>query len=186
MAHIGIISSSVRTGRASHRVALFFKNYIEEHKLATVEIMDLNEYKFPVFEERLRLQSNPLPAAQKFAGKIREADGIIIIAPEYNGGYPASLKNVIDLMYDEWYRKPLAISTVSGGPFGGSQVITSLLFVLWKMKAWVVPSMFPVPNVEVTFNEKGIPANKPETEKRVNTFLKDLLWCIEARSKMIS
>ena len=105
MSHIAIISSSVRTGRASHRVALFLKGYIEENKLASVEIIDLNEYQFPVFDERLRLQSHPTPLVQNFAAKIREADGIIIVTPEYNGGYPASLKNVIDLLYDEWYRK---------------------------------------------------------------------------------
>ncbi|MDZ7648188.1 MAG: hypothetical protein U5K54_13945 [Cytophagales bacterium] len=33
MPHIAIISSSVRTDRVSHRVALFFKNYLDEHKL---------------------------------------------------------------------------------------------------------------------------------------------------------
>jgi len=56
MTHIAIISSSVRTGRKSHRVALYFKNYLETHGLASAGILDLNEYKFPLFEERLHLQ----------------------------------------------------------------------------------------------------------------------------------
>jgi NAD(P)H-dependent FMN reductase len=179
MTHIAIISPSVRTGRKSNRVALFFKNFIEDNKSASVEILDLFDYQFPLFNERLRLQKDPSALALKFADKIRNADGIIIVVPEYNGGYPASLKNVIDLLYDEWYRKPVAITTVSGGPFGGAQVITSLLFVLWKMKAWVVPSMFPVPSVEQSFNEKGVPFNITETDNRAKAFLKDLFWCIE-------
>jgi NAD(P)H-dependent FMN reductase len=184
MIHITIISSSVRTGRNSHRVALFFKNYILEKELASVDILDLREYKFPLFDERLRLQKNPPDSVSEFADKIRSADGIIIVAPEYNGGYPASLKNVIDLLYEEWYRKPLAITTVSNGPYGGSQVLTSLLFTFWKIKAWVVPSTFPVPFIEQTFNEEGVLLNKPEMEKRAASFLKDLLWCINARKNM--
>lgn len=118
MKKIAIISPSIRQGRKSHRVALWFRNYIRENNLAAAEIVDLAEYRFPLFEERLKLQPDPLPEAREFAARIKEADGVIIIAPEYNGGYPASLKNVLDLLTDEWRRKPVAISTVSDGPFG--------------------------------------------------------------------
>ena len=51
---IAIISASVRTERASHRVALYFQNYIKENNLGEVKMLDLNEYQFPVFEERLK------------------------------------------------------------------------------------------------------------------------------------
>ena len=176
MPHINIISSSVRTGRNSHRVALYLKNYLEEKKLATVDILDLNAYNFPLFEERLRLQKTPAANVLEFAEKIKASDGVIIVTPEYNGGYPASLKNVVDLLYDEWHRKPIAISTVSDGVFGGSQVITSLQFSLWKMRAWTVPAMFPVPKVSDTFDENGIPADKAATEKRATGFINELLW----------
>jgi NAD(P)H-dependent FMN reductase len=184
MPHIAIISSSVRTDRVSHRVALFFKNYIDEHEIATSEIVDLKAYNFPVFEERLSHQPYPLPEVLDFAEKIKKADGVIIVTPEYNGGYPASLKNVVDLLYDEWRRKPIAISTVSNGVFGGSQVITSLQFILFKMKAWVVPAMCPMPKAHELFDAAGIPADKEAIEKRVEPFVKELMWCIEANRKM--
>ena len=100
--NIAIISASVRLERKSHRIALFFKKYIEEKKLSTVEILDLNEYKFPIFEERLRFMKDPPPPVLQFAEKVKNANGIIIVTPEYNGGYPASLKNAIDLLYPEW------------------------------------------------------------------------------------
>jgi len=62
MPTIAIISASIRTGRHSHRVALYFKKYIEDNKLGTVEILDLNEYQFPLFQERLKFQTIlPLP-----------------------------------------------------------------------------------------------------------------------------
>src|SRR5688572_27388145 len=118
---IVIISSSVRTGRKSDRVTQYFERYIKENHLAETKILDLLEYKFPVFDERLKFQPNPSPEVQEFAASVNNADGIIIITPEYNGGYPASLKNAVDLLYNEWQNKPVAIVTVSDGPFGGTQ-----------------------------------------------------------------
>lgn len=184
MTHIAIISASVRIGRHSHRVALYFKKFIEENNLATAEILDLNEYQFPVFNERLKFQINPAPAVLDFANKIKSADGVIIVTPEYNGGYPAAIKNVVDLLYDEWHRKPIAIATVSDGVFGGTQVITSLQFSLWKIRAWTVPAMFPVPKVQESFDENGNATDKPHTDKRATIFVNELLWCIEAKRRM--
>jgi NAD(P)H-dependent FMN reductase len=183
MPHISIIAASVRTGRASNRVALFFKNFIESRNLATVEILDLKTYNFPLFEERLKYQKSPATNVLEFAAKVTASDGVIIATPEYNGGYPASIKNVIDLLYEEWHRKPIAISTVSDGNFGGTQVITSLQFTLWKIRAWTVPAMFPVPNVNKSFDENGT-LLEPTLEKRAVNFLNEMLWCIAAKKKM--
>ena len=184
MPHIVILSSSIRKGRNSHRTALYFKNFIENKALASVELLDLKAYNFPLFEERLRFFDQPTALMLEFAEKIKNADGVLIVTPEYNGGYPSSLKNVIDLLYDEWKRKPVAISTNSGGPFGGAQVITSLQFSLWKIGAWTVPAMFPVPKVQDAFDEEGIPSDQAGTDKRATAFIEELLWCINAKSKM--
>lgn len=185
MKHIAIISASVRKGRNSHRAALYFKAFIEAANMATVEILDLKAYNFPLFEERLRLFDHPTEKMLEFAAKVKDADGVIIVTPEYNGGYPASLKNVVDLLYDEWRRKPIAICTNSGGPFGGAQVLTSLQFSLWKIGGWTVPAMFPVPKVQEAFDENGVPSDKAGTDKRATVFLNELIWCMEAKSKMI-
>jgi len=184
MSHIAIISGSIRRDRKSHRVALYFKKFIESNNFGTSEVVDLLEYNFPVLDERLRFQPDPTPQMLDFASKIKNADGVVIVTPEYNGGYPSSLKNVIDFLYDEWYRKPVAISTVSAGSFGGTQVITSLQFSLWKIRAWTVPAMFPVPTVDKSFDEQGNPVDKASIDKRAGTFINELLWCIEAKKKM--
>lgn len=92
MPHIAIISASVRRDRKSHRAALYFKNFIESNNLASVEILDLLEYNFPLFDERLRFQPNPTPQMLDFASKVKSAEGVLIVTPEYNGGYPSSLK----------------------------------------------------------------------------------------------
>ena len=183
MFHFALISASVREGRKSHRVALYLKNYIEQNNIGTIEILDLNEYQFPLFNERLRFQKSPSSKTLEFSEKVKSADGVIIVTPEYNGGYPASLKNVIDLLYDEWYHKPVAIATVSEGDFGGAQVITSLQYVLWKIKALTVTATFPVPKVKEAFDEQGVPANKEGMDKLAATFTREMLWMIDAAAQ---
>jgi NAD(P)H-dependent FMN reductase len=180
MEKIVILTASVRTGRKSPRVSKYFQHYLKEHHEIDADMLDLKDYDFPLFDERLRFQKDPAPKAVEFSGRIRNAEGIIIVTPEYNGGYPASLKNAVDLLYDEWRKKPLVISTVSGGPFAGTQVITSLQFSLWKIGALTVPVMFPVPNIEKTFNEDGQPSDKEETDKRAKKFVDELLFYVKA------
>ncbi|MBC7867793.1 MAG: NAD(P)H-dependent oxidoreductase, partial [Gloeobacteraceae cyanobacterium ES-bin-316] len=116
------------------------------------------------------------PILLEFAEKIKTAHGIVLVAPEYNGGYPASLKNAIDVLNDEWKRKPIAISTVSAGPFAGMNMITGLQYVLWKIGALTVPALFPVAMVGNSFDEYGNPSDKAGTDKRAAAFLKELLW----------
>lgn len=180
--HIAIISASVREGRRSHRVALYLHRTITASG-GTAEILDLKAYDFPLFTERLRYQKDPAPGTLDFAERVRKADGVIIVTPEYNGGYPASTKNAVDLLTDEWRRKPVAISTVSDGSFGGTQVITSLLFSLWKIKAWVVAHM-PVPKVGEAFDEEGRPQDADGWARRSKALLDELGWAMEARRRM--
>jgi NAD(P)H-dependent FMN reductase len=186
MPHIRILSSSIRPDRKSHRVALYFQQYLEENDLATTEILDLKEYNFPLFEGTLETLQNPPENVLDFANKIQTADGIIIVSPEYNGGIPASLKNVIDLLYDEWHGKPISISTVSSGIFGGSQLLISLQFTLWKIGVWTVTSMFPVPKVATTFDEKGGAIDKTKTDQLADVFLAKLLESIEANKLRVN
>ncbi|MBK7944958.1 MAG: NAD(P)H-dependent oxidoreductase [Flavobacteriales bacterium] len=180
---IAIISGSVREGRQSHRAAIYLRRMAEAagHQ---AEILDLKEFDFPLFTERLKHQQQPHAGAVEFARRISQSDGVILVTPEYNGGYPASVKNIVDLLTDEWKRKPVAICTVSDGSFGGTQVITSLLFSLWKIKAWVVNAHLPVPNVSKAFDEDGIPADPEPWAKRASAFLAELTWAMEAASRL--
>ena len=183
MYNIAVLSSSVRIGRASHRAALFFKKFIEEAQLASVEIVDLLEYHFPIFEERLSKIKEPSAPMLQFAEKIKGADGIIIVTPEYNGGYPAALKNAVDLLYAEWKRKPIALASVSNGQYAGSQVLTSLSFSLSKIGATVVPSMYRVANVQDVYDENGNTTD-PKIPKFARSFVDELIWYIEGKKRM--
>jgi NAD(P)H-dependent FMN reductase len=184
MYNIVIISPSVRAGRKSQRVAVYIENLVRQKNLADVEILDLLRYNFPLFDERLKYQHTPLEGALDFAEKIKKADGVVIVSPEYNGGSPASLKNAIDLLVEEWYKKPVAFVTVSDGNFAGTQAIISLQFSLSKLGAMIVPAILRFPVIQSAFDENGIPAEKEKTDRRTLAFLNELFWYIEARKRM--
>jgi len=179
MQKIAIISPSVRKGRISHRVALYFDNLLKELNLANPDILDLSEYNFPLFNERLKYQESPSSGALEFAKNVKSADGVIIISPEYNGGIPASLKNAIDLLTDEWKNKPVAFVTVSDGNFAGTQANIPLQFSLWKLGAVTVPGPLRIPNIKSAFDESGIPEDKPAMDKRAAAFVSQFLRWID-------
>jgi NAD(P)H-dependent FMN reductase len=183
MPQIVIISPSVRKGRNSHKVAIYFANLLGEMKIG-VEILDLLKYNFPLFNERLKYQESPTREMIDFAEKIKSADGVIIICPEYNGGYPASLKNAVDLLTSEWHRKPVAFVNVSDGHFAGSQVIISIQFSLWKLGALTIPSTLRLPDITSTFDADGTAADKAGMDKRAMNLISELLWYIEAKNRM--
>jgi len=184
MEHICIISSSVRKERFSHRAALYLSGILKDKYHIESEILDLLQYKFPLFEERLKYLDSPSPETLDFAERVRKADGLILVVPEYNGGYPASIKNVIDLLTDEWRKKPVAFAVVSNGQFAGSQVIFSLQFTLWKIMAFTVSPALRIADIETTLDENGIPADKSLMDRRASSTIKELLWHIEANRRM--
>jgi NAD(P)H-dependent FMN reductase len=47
---------------------------------------------------------------------IIQADGLVIVTPEYNHGYPGALKAVLDLLLKEYIHKAVAFVGVSAGP----------------------------------------------------------------------
>lgn len=177
---ISILSSSIRTGRKSHNVALYLQKYLSDNYRANVEILDLKSYNFPIFEERLQYQKSPSLEVLEFKNKIIASDGVIIVSPEYNGSFPASLKNVIDLLNEEWHRKPIGFSTVSSGDFGGLQALTHLQFVFWKLRAWTFTANFPVSKVQDKFDDYGIPTHKKETNDFAKLFIDEFFECIKS------
>jgi NAD(P)H-dependent FMN reductase len=91
-------------------------------------LLDLKDYSLPIFEEAVSPAyvqgAYENPEANRWAQKIAEADGFIVVTPEYNHGYPSSLKNNIDYLYKEWGNKPICF--VSYGSAGGARVIQQL------------------------------------------------------------
>lgn len=184
MSHIAIISASIRNGRKSHRVALHLERFINASN-STADLIDLKELDLPLFESRLRDMVDPPANVVDLSARIRKADGVIIVFPEYNGSFPASLKNVIDVLTDDWKNKPVTLCGVSSGAFGGAHGIVNVLYPLWRIKAWVVPSYMQIARVQDVFGEDGTVVQDAEGwERRSTVLLNDLGWAIEACRRM--
>src|SRR5690625_8008088 len=87
-------------------------------------------------------------------------------------------------MYKEWRRKHSALAAVSDGQFGGTQVIQSLQFVLWKIGAWTVPARFHASFADKNYDEQGVPVDEKLSEKMAGMFVDELLWCMEVKRRM--
>lgn len=179
MNQIAILSSSVRDGRLSHRVALYLKRFLEEFQLVKAEILDLKAYHFPLFEERLVYQKHPSEQLLDFTERLNRADGLIIIAPVYNASFPASLKNVIDLYFEEWKRRPVGVVSVTSGNVPGIATLQAVQVLLLKLGAWVVPKLSTVINVGEEFTLDGDAVHKETAEKVLFPMIEELIWMIE-------
>ena len=175
--YVPIILGSTRRGRQSPKVAKFLHGLLQAR--AQTEILDLADFNFPIMEERLRMRDDAPPRLQEFAEKIARADGIVIVTPEYNNGYPGVLKNALDYLLPEYRRKPIGIATVSGGGFGGLNCLAQLRLVTLGMGAFPIPAAFPVSKVQDSFAEDGTPKD-PMLEKRAQAFVGEMLWFTEA------
>jgi len=179
MLYIPIIGGSTRRDRQSIKVARFVFAKLQKRKGVETELLDLLEYNFPIMEERLHHRDDPPPRLQEYADKIARADALIIVAPEYNNGYPGVLKNALDYLLPEYERKPIGIVTVSAGGFGGINCLAQLRLVTLGMGAFPIPESLPVSRVRDSFRDDGTP-NDPAYEKRAAVFLDEVLWFAEA------
>ena len=94
-----------------------------------VEILDLAEINLPFLDEpdHPKLGRYTKPHTLAWANDIDTADALVIITPEYNGGYPAPLKNALDYLHAEWQNKALGMVSYGGGLGGGARAAGMLL-----------------------------------------------------------
>jgi NAD(P)H-dependent FMN reductase len=106
---------------------------------------------------------------------IIKADGLVIVTPEYNHGYPGTLKAVLDLLLREYVHKPVAFVGVSAGPWGGTRVIEAMLPMVRELGLAATFSDLNFPKVQKTFDAEGKLLD-PVFEKRAQDFLDELVW----------
>ena len=133
MPRILCLSGSLRTASSSKAV------------VETIRLKLASEGAFSTFDIGLLPHYNadldPLPEpviALKTA--IAEADGLIVVTPEYNYSVPGVLKNAIDWASRPGYAsvmkgKPVFIASVSGGALGGVRAQAHLKNVLGAVLA---------------------------------------------------
>jgi NAD(P)H-dependent FMN reductase len=101
---------------------------------AEYEIVDIADFKLPMFDEPIHPSMNQYQHAhtKAWSQKINAADAYIFLTPEYNAGYPAAMKNAIDYLYHEWNEKPVMIASYGAG--GGSTASAQLRQVAERLK----------------------------------------------------
>jgi NAD(P)H-dependent FMN reductase len=141
---IKIIVGSTRPNRFSEKPAQWILDIAKKREDLDVELLDLRDYPLPFFEEPLppglARDNYTNPVVVKWKQKVTEADGFIIVTPEYNHGYPAVLKNALDYVYFAWGRK--AVAFVSWGGAGGTRGVEQLRLVTIELD--MVPTRWAV------------------------------------------
>lgn len=110
---------------------------------------------------------------------IINADGLIIVTPEYNHGYPGILKSILDLLLKEYIHKSVALVGVSSGPWGGVRVIESMVPMVRELGLSVTFTDLHFPFVQKTFSNEGELLD-PAFEQRAEGFLDELIWMTRA------
>src|SRR5215470_1798808 len=125
---IHIIIGSTRQKRFADKPATWIYEEAKKRQELDVELVDLRDYPLPFFDEPIspaRMEGKYSNAiVTTWAQKVAEADGYIIVSPEYNHGYSAVLKNAFDHIYPEWNNKPIGF--VAYGNVGGARAVEQL------------------------------------------------------------
>jgi NAD(P)H-dependent FMN reductase len=166
---IPIILGTSRRGRQSENVARFV--FEQTRKRAGVEAELIDVCTLPM---RLDDAGEQMKDA-KFSATINRCDGLIIVTPEYNHGYPGLLKHVLDMNLEEYIHKAVGICGVSAGPFGGVRVIEALLPVMRELGLVTIFWDVNFGNVEKLFDDQGNLLDQSYV-RRLDKFLNELIW----------
>ncbi|GAA4451683.1 NAD(P)H-dependent oxidoreductase [Phytohabitans houttuyneae] len=99
---IAVIVGSTREGRVGDRIARWFVSRAAGRDGIELRVLDLLDYELPA-----RYPKTPTPQVTAFAAEVGLAEAFVVVTPEYNRSFPASLKQAIDYAYDEWRAKPV-------------------------------------------------------------------------------
>jgi NAD(P)H-dependent FMN reductase len=182
---IQIILGSIRQNRFGERPAQWLLQEARKREGVEFELIDLKDHPLPMFAEPTppgRLKGNyPNEVVARWARKVAEADGYILVTPEYNHGYPPSLKNALDHIYEEWTRKPVAF--VGYGGAGGARAVEQLRLVTIELE--MAPTRHAVHILPEVFRAALSGQAEPfePLKSQAERMLDQLLWWARALKK---
>ncbi|HKS29797.1 MAG TPA: NADPH-dependent FMN reductase [Pyrinomonadaceae bacterium] len=166
---IPIILGTTRKGRASENVARFIRAELSRYESVETELVDIRDIKLSIEDAGEAIKDSA------FSATVARADGLLIVTPEYNHGYPGMLKHLLDTNLKEYIHKAVGICGVSAGGFGGTRVIQNLLPVMRELG---LVTIFWDGNFSGAQNlfDKGGNLLDNSYVKRMEKFLKELVW----------
>jgi NAD(P)H-dependent FMN reductase len=153
---IGVIYGSTRKGRFCDTVAGW----------AVAEILKTGAFEIDQIDP-----AEPLALHQR----LRRADAFVVVTPEYNHGYPAPLKELIDSAGAEWHAKPVGFVSY-GGISGGLRAVEQLRLVFAELHAMTIRDSVSFAGAHERWNDEG-ELHEPERARRSMTrMLAQLQW----------
>jgi len=144
---LGVVVASVRPGRIGDRIAVWLAGQAREHGDFEVDLIDLAEVDLPA---KVDEPNHPVVGdyvhyyTKEWSKRIAACQAFVIVTPEYNHGYPASLKNALDLVNQEWWYKPVGFASY-GGVSGGLRAVQQLKQVVVCLRMIPVAEGFIAP-----------------------------------------
>jgi NAD(P)H-dependent FMN reductase len=167
---IPVILGTVRQGRTSENVAKFVFEQVKKRDGVESEFIDIRELKLPTDDAGEQIKHTA------FSEICERADGLVIVVPEYNHGYPGMLKHVLDSNLKEYIHKAVGICGVSAGGFGATRVIENMLPVMRELGLVTIFWDGNFSGARNLFDENGSIRDEATHVKRMDKFLGELIW----------
>ncbi|RQX01796.1 NADPH-dependent FMN reductase [Micromonospora inaquosa] len=180
---LAIIVGSVREGRFGPIVANWITEQAQQHGTFKVHLVDLAEVDLPLVlgpEPPAIATTDTRPAAMaELTAALNDADAFIIVTPEYNHSFPASIKALIDWHYTEWRAKPIGFVSY-GAMSGGLRAVEQLRLIFAEMHSVTVRNCVSFANYWELFQEDGTLADPEPAQLAARDLLNQLGWWGEA------
>jgi NAD(P)H-dependent FMN reductase len=169
--NLPVLLGTNRQQRKSVNAAMWLLSKIQERDDIQSRLFDVSEFALPHDDYGQGLKD----LFPDWRDAIIQADGLVIVSPEYNHGYPGALKAVLDLLLKEYIHKAVAFVGVSAGPWGGTRVIEAMVPMVRELGLAVTFTDLNFPSIQKKFDEQGKLLD-PAYEQRVKDFLDELVW----------
>lgn len=163
-----LIYGSIREGRYCDIIANWASAQVRQHQEFALEIVDPAKLS-------LQPQNDQNPDLQALRACLDRADAFIVVTPEYNHGYPAPLKHLIDSVSREWQAKPLAFVSY-GGVSGGLRAVEQLRQVFTELHVATMRNSVSFANAWEQFDDQGRLYAATRAEKSMEMMLAQLQW----------
>jgi NAD(P)H-dependent FMN reductase len=166
-----ILLGTNRKGRQSENVARWLFGKMNGLEDVETKFFDVRDFDLPQDDYGTAIGKD----FPEWRDEIIKADGLVIVTPEYNHGYPGSLKSVLDLLLKEYIHKAVGLVGVSASPWGGTRVIEACVPMVRELGLAVTFSDLNFSQVQNKFDESGKLLDETY-DKRVKDFLDELVW----------
>jgi NAD(P)H-dependent FMN reductase len=178
-----VFYGSYRSDRMGIRLAHFVVDRLRKRG-DDIELIDAKAIDLPILDRMYKEHPKgkaPEPL-ERLAGHIRGADGFVFITGEYNWGVQPGLKNLTDHFLEEWFWRPAAIVSYSGGRLSGARAATAWHGILSEMGMVVISSTIAVGPIAQTLSAEGEPVGEigQALERAFPRLADDLTWWVEA------